>query len=368
MPFFSNTSDKIYVMKTQITNLDLPELTSLIKTWGQSPFRARQIWEWVYHRIIDSTDKMSNLPKLLRNRLNEETLLSASSIVATSQSHDGRTRKHLLRLQDNKTIESVLMFYGHRPSTIRTSICVSTQVGCPLRCPFCATGNQGFERNLDAGEMVEQVLHFARVIQAEFHRQPPFIDNIVFMGMGEPLLNYKSLWKAIGILNSPHGLGIGARNMTISTSGIVPAIRRLSREPLQIGLAISLHAPDNHLRNQLVPVNTKYPLEELIPACREYSEKTGRRITFEYILFRDINDSIETAVTLASLLKDINCHVNLIRANPTLSKVFCRPSAQRVERFKQELNRCGVNATVRESLGTDIEGGCGQLRSRHLGE
>jgi len=353
-------------MRTPITNLDLSELTSLIESWGQSPFRARQIWEWTYRRLAGSTDQMTNLPKPLLNRLAEETVLSASSVVATSVAQDGRVRKQLLRLHDDKTVESVLMLYGRSLLRSRISVCVSTQVGCPLRCPFCATGKQGFERNLDAGEMVEQVLHFARFIQAELHRQPPFIDNIVFMGMGEPLLNYKSLWKAIGILNSPHGLGVGARNMTISTSGIVPAIKRMAYESLQVGLAVSLHAPENSLRNQLVPVNRKYPLEELIPACQEYSRMTGRRVTFEYILFRNINDSIETAAALADLIKTLNCHVNLIRANPTASRIFQQPSIKRVERFQRELNRHGINATIRESLGTDIEAGCGQLRSRYF--
>ena len=309
---------------------------------------------------------MINLPKPLLNRLEEETVISASSVIATSVAHDGRVRKQLIRLHDDKTVESVLMLYGRNLPRSRISVCVSTQVGCPLRCPFCATGRQGFERNLDAGEIVEQVLHFARFIQTELQRQPPFIDNIVFMGMGEPLLNYKSLWKAIGILNSPHGLGLGARNMTISTSGIVPAIKRMARESLQVGLAVSLHAPENFLRNRLVPVNRKYPLEELIPACQEYSRMTGRRVTFEYILFRNINDSVETATALAELLKTTNCHVNLIRANPTPSRVFQQTSVRRVEQFQRELNRHGINATIRESLGTDIEAGCGQLRSRYL--
>lgn len=339
---------------------------SLLETWGYSPFRARQIWEWIYRRLLSSPDQMTNLPKSLRGRLHEEMLLPASSLIAESVSEDKRARKHLLRMHDGRTIESVMMLYGDIHSACRISVCVSTQVGCPLHCPFCATGSQGFERNLEAGEMVEQVLHFARVAQTEFRRQPPFIDNIVFMGMGEPLLNYDHLWKAISILNSPHGLCLGARNMTISTSGIVPAIRRMAREPLQVGLAVSLHAPDNPLRNQLVPINRKYPLEKLISACRDYIEKTGRRITFEYILFKDINDSIETAGALAGLLKGLNCHVNLIRANPTSSETFQPSNLHRVERFRRELARLGIKTTLRESLGTEIEAGCGQLRSRHL--
>jgi len=247
---------------------------------------------------------------------------------------------------------------------------VSTQVGCAIGCPFCASGQQGFERNLTPGEIIDQVLYFARTLR-DHDRQAgsnskstaSSITNLVFMGMGEPLANYDALWQAIEVLNSPQGFGLGARNMVISTVGLLPQIRRLSQEKLQVGLAVSLHASDNILRDRLVPINRKYPLEQLIPACREYVETTGRRITFEYILFDRINDSLDNACSLARLLRGVKCHVNLIPANRTDNRNYSPPSSDVVLAFEKELRRMGINCTLRRSRGVDVDAGCGQLRS-----
>jgi 23S rRNA (adenine2503-C2)-methyltransferase len=254
-----------------------------------------------------------------------------------------------------------------KTKSYRYTVCVSTQVGCPIGCPFCATGQQGFERNLTSGEIIDQVLYFARWLQDRSNgREGERIDNIVFMGMGEPLANYNALRQAIEMLNSPDGFGLSARSMTISTSGLVPGIKRLAGEKLQVGLAISLHAPDDKLRNQLVPINKKYPLAELMPACREYFAKTGRRVSFEYALFDGVNDSLSQAQALADLLQGMNCHVNIISANNTANQTL-RPSPRRnVLAFQQELKNRGITCTLRQSRGQDIDAGCGQLRSRFL--
>jgi 23S rRNA (adenine2503-C2)-methyltransferase len=240
-------------------------------------------------------------------------------------------------------------------------------VGCPIACPFCATGQQGFERNLTPGEIIDQVLYFARWLQDRSKgREPMKIDNIVFMGMGEPFLNYDSLWQAVEWLNSPEGFGLSARSMTISTAGIIPGIKRLSEEKLQVGLAISLHAAENQLREILVPVNQKYPLEELLPACLDYISSTGRRVSFEYALFAGVNDSLAQAQLLAGLLHGMNCHVNLITANKVTNQKLQPSHRPEVLAFMQELKNRGINCTLRQSRGQDIDAGCGQLRSRFL--
>jgi 23S rRNA (adenine2503-C2)-methyltransferase len=257
------------------------------------------------------------------------------------------------------------MNYGGDSGGRRNTVCVSTQVGCPIGCPFCATGRQGFERNLSPGEIIDQVLFFARYLKDRATTEEAGrVTNIVFMGMGEPLANYDALWQAIERLNSPGYFGLGARNMTISTAGLVPQIARLAGEKLQVGLSISLHAAENGLRDRLVPLNRRYPLEMLIPACREYAGISGRRVTFEYALFAGINDSEKQARVLAHLLKGLLCHVNLIPANANPGSDFIAPAWPVVLAFQKELKRLGVNATVRQSKGQGIEAGCGQLRSR----
>jgi len=309
---------------------------------------------------------MANLPVALRQSLEEKINLHNLTIIQQKASHDG-TLKALFKCPDGNTIESALMYYSEDGQKERRTICVSTQSGCSIGCPFCATGRQGFQRNLTPGEIVEQVLHFARVLRnQETGEKAQRVSNVVFMGMGEPLMNYDNLWQAITTLNSPEGFKLGARNMTISTSGVIPGIQRLSKEKLQVGLAVSLHAADNNLRNKLVPLNKKYPLDKLIPACHEYSQLTGRRVSFEYILLHEINDSIQHAKNLAILLKNLNCHVNLIPANKTEDMTFRPPAKKTILAFENELKKQSINVTLRVSRGQDIDAGCGQLKSRYL--
>ncbi len=343
--------------KTSLSNLSLDELTDLLKSWGVPPFRATQVWRWMYHSGAESFEAMSDLPVALRQRLAERTTLSTLVSVDEIKSRSGETTKVLFRLTDAETVEAVDMMQAEHHT-----VCVSTQVGCPVACPFCATGRQIFKRNMGAGEIVEQVTFFARSAP----ERP--VTNVVFMGMGEPLINYNATVKAVRTLNSPQGFNLGARHMTISTAGLVPGIKRLAKEGLQIGLAVSLHAPTNALRNSLVPLNVRYPVEELIGACRDYYAFTGRRVTFEYALFRGINDSLRQASQLAKLLAGTNSHVNIIPANKTHGSPFQPTPLQQVKAFREELEHSGIAATVRRSLGSDIQAGCGQLKGRDLCE
>jgi 23S rRNA (adenine2503-C2)-methyltransferase len=303
---------------------------------------------------------MTNLPKGLQKRLSDEIALRAVSPKYEAVSSDG-TVKMLFSLHDGKTIESALMRYAAATGRLRNTVCVSTQVGCPIGCPFCATGQQGYERNLTPGEIIDQALFFARRLRDE---DGSAVDNIVFMGMGEPFLNFDALWQAVETLNSPDGFGLGARQMTISTSGIVPGINQLAHEGLQVGLAVSLHSANDALRNKLVPINRKYPLEKLMAACRDYIEATGRRVSFEYALFEGLNDSAEDARALAKLIKGMNCHVNLIAGNPTSDSGFRASGKDAVLAFQAELQLRHIPCTLRVRRGIDIDAGCGQLRSR----
>jgi 23S rRNA (adenine2503-C2)-methyltransferase len=327
---------------------------------AEPAYRARQLRQQVYKKLAWSFDEMSDLPLLLRTALAEKYRLHSIAPFEMVKSRND-TVKILFKLVDGETIETALMNYSHQAGKNRNTVCVSTQVGCAIGCPFCATGQQGFKRNLTSGEIVDQVLYCARYLKDAGEDK---VTNIVFMGMGEPLSNYENLLQAIEIVNSADMFALGARNMTLSTSGLIPQIRRLSKENLQIGLSISLHAADDNLRNRLVPVNKKYPVRELMSACREYFDVTGRRISFEYALFTGINDSPVHAAALAQLLKGFNCHVNLIPSNNTANSLYHAPSADVVQSFKQELEKQGINATVRQSRGQDINAGCGQLRSR----
>jgi 23S rRNA (adenine2503-C2)-methyltransferase len=332
-----------------------------LTTLGEPRYRVRQINTWVYKKLACSFEEMTDLPQPLRQKLAARFGLSSLNIICESSSRDGTT-KVLFALPDDRTIESTLMPYPSASGGFRYTVCLSTQVGCPVGCAFCATGQQGYERNLSAAEIIDQVLFFARRLKES--RLPERISNLVFMGMGEPLANYDVAWKAIERLNSAEGFGLGARNMVISTAGLVPGIKHLSRESLQVGLAVSLHAADNALRDRLVPLNRRYPLEELIAACRDYFERTGRRPSFEYVLFEGINDSIEQAALLARLLAGLNCHVNLITASCTAEGDFRPSPREKVFAFEKELKRHGINCTRRQGRGLDIEAGCGQLCSR----
>ena len=363
---------RIYLMemaRKNILDLSHTQLKELIHSLGEPAYRADQILWWVYNKLATSFEEMTDLPQTLRQKLISGALLSSLATVAEKISADGQTRKVLFRLDDGRTIESSFMLYGRAGSSReRRTVCVSTQVGCPIGCSFCATGQQGFERNLRPGEIIEQVLYFMRSMNKEVDtdlaRRP--VTNVVFMGMGEPLANYEAVWLSIEMLNSKQGLNLGARQITISTVGLVPQIQRLASENIHVELAISLHAANDELRNRLVPINKKYPLKQLMAACREYFEKTGRRPTFEYALFRGINDSVGHARELAGLLQGLNCHVNLITGNPTKSKEFMPSSRNTVLAFQKQLTASVISNTLRLSKGVDIEAGCGQLRSRWI--
>ena len=355
---------------TELTNL---QLNHIIKSMGEPSYRAEQLCKWVYQRLAVSFSEMTDLPQAFRAKLEVMIKISSLELLHNVEGSDG-TVKALFKLADGNTIEAALMHYDRGGESVgRNTVCVSTQVGCAVGCAFCATGQQGFVRNLTSGEIIDQVLYFARYIRenGNGHKETGdskanHVSNIVFMGMGEPLANYDNLWRAIETLNSAEGFGLGARNMLISTAGLVPQIKRLAVEKLQVGLAVSLHAADNELRNKLVSVNRKYPLEMLIPACREYNRITGRRLSFEYILFRGINDSIAQARQLAELMRGLRCHVNLIPANITSNRSFRPPTHRVVLAFKEELKRCHVNVTLRRRRGQDIDAGCGQLRGRFI--
>jgi 23S rRNA (adenine2503-C2)-methyltransferase len=347
--------------KTSLLDLTHGQLRELLVSWGEPPYRADQVWDWLYRYLATDFEDMTNLPKELRERLAEVTLLQTMKPVGEKVSADGATRKVLFALRDDQTIESVLMHYERRHTA-----CISTQVGCPFGCVFCATGQSGFVRNLTPGEIVGQVLYFARQLRDQGRRTNRPITNVVFMGMGEPLANYEATWQAIQTLTHDEGFNLGARRITISTVGLVSGIRRLAEEGTQIGLAISLHAPTDELRDKLVPINRRYPLTQLMAACRHYVERTGRRISFEYALMNGINDSPEQARQLVHLVDGLFCHVNLIPLNPVLESPY-QPSPQgRVLAFQAELNRLRVPNTLRVERGVDIQAGCGQLRCQRM--
>jgi len=361
-------------VRQNILDLSYPQLKELVHSLGEPAYRADQILWWIYGKLTTSFEEMTDLPQSLRQKLTEVASLTRLAPVDEKISTDGQTRKVLFRLEDSRTIESSLMLYEKTGSSReRRTVCVSTQVGCPVGCPFCATGQQGFERNLRPCEIIEQVLHFMRLVSTEQSsgeaataptRRP--VTNVVFMGMGEPLANYEAVWQSIVTLNSKHGSGLGARQITVSTVGLVPQIRRLAGESIHVELAISLHAANDVLRNKLVPINKKYPLSQLIPTCRDYFKRTGRRPTFEYALFQGVNDSVNHALELARLLEGMNCQVNLIAGNPTACQEFTPSPMKKVLAFQKELKDSGVSSTVRVSKGVDIEAGCGQLRSRWI--
>lgn len=335
----------------ELFGLNRAELSSLCGQLGQSSFRGKQIAEWLYHKGARDFASMTNLPAALRDQLTQTAAISRSKVVTESKDRDGTT-KYLLQLQDGETIESVLLPYSER-----TSVCASTQVGCPAGCLFCATGQSGFVRNLTAGEIVDQVL----TLQENGGQR---VTHVVFMGMGEPLLNFDNVIKALHLLNDE--VGIGMRRMTISTVGIVPGIIKLKELDLQITLAISLHAPDDALRRQLIPISAKYPLEELIETCRDYADTTKRRITFEYLLLSGVNDSPEQAAALVKLLRHTLCNVNLIPFNEIEGMPYKRPDRASVQAFRAVLEDAGIEVTQRMERGRSIAAACGQLRRRQL--
>ncbi len=340
-------------------DLSLPELTALLAEWGQPAYRARQVWEWLYHHYAGTFDEMSTLPGALRERLASETTLTIGEIALSRNSSDGQTRKVLFQLPDGQYIETVLMRYEKR-----RTLCISTQAGCAMGCVFCATGQMGFMRHLSVAEIVGQVMYFARELAAEDQH----VTNIVMMGMGEPLHNYDNTLATVDRLTDATGFNLGARKITISTVGLIPAIRRYADEQRQTPLAVSLHAATDEERGRLLPVNRRWPLAELMEACRYYVAKTGRRMTFEWALIAGENDTAEQAHKLGELLQGMLGHVNLIPLNPTAGYGGTPSSPERVARFQEILTEYGVTSTVRVRRGIDIQAGCGQLRDRHLAD
>lgn len=340
------------------------ELIEICQEIGLKRFRAIQLFQWVQQKAVRTWEDMQNISKRDRQTLSSCLHLYALEKVREQCSKDG-TRKYLFRLEDGETIECVLMDYERRKSRDRHTVCVSTQVGCPVGCAFCATGLEGFRRNLSAAEIVGQVLDITYYIRRE---DPDFqVTNIVFMGMGEPLLNYDQVLKAIRLLNHEQGLNIGMRRMTISTSGVVPKIVQLAKDNPQVGLAVSLHAAKDAARNDLVPMNRRYPLNQLMGACQEYTQLTHRRITFEVALTAE-NARQEEAEALARLLKGQLGHVNLIPVNPVAGTGMERPDQEKMKKFAQVLEDTGISVSSREERGTDIEAACGQLRRQWEGK
>jgi 23S rRNA (adenine2503-C2)-methyltransferase len=343
-------------VKPSLTGIILEELADFLCECGAPSYRAKQITDWIYKKRVDSFDAMTDLPNELRGMLAAEFDASNTEVVRVLGSKD-TTQKFLFRLRDENLIESVLIpaspaLYG-QPSDRRT-ICVSSQVGCAYGCKFCASGLEGWTRNLDAGEMVQQLIGVER-------NSGQKIDNVVFMGMGEPLANLKNLLRAIRIINSPWGLGIGARHITVSTSGLAPQIRELANESTQFRLALSLHGATDEVRSQIMPVNRKYPLKVLLEACDYYVAKK-RKMTLEYILISGVNDSDEQAVALARIARRLSGKINLIPYNTVEGLEWSRPSRPRQERFQSILRQHSVVATLRREKGHDIAAACGQLR------
>ena len=344
-------------MKTNIKNYNLDILNEEIIKIGEKPFRAEQIFKWIYQEKIDSFDKMTNLSLELRKKLDENFTLGIFKIEKKLESIDG-TKKYLFDVQDEKgnLIESVLMKYHHG-----YTICVSSQIGCKMGCKFCASTGIPFERNLLAGEIVEQILAIERDTGIA-------ISNIVFMGIGEPLDNFDNVMNAIEIINNQKGLNIGARHISISTSGIVPKIYELAdrEEKIQCTLSISLHSSNNKKRSEMMPVNNAYPIEELMKACRYFIKKTNKRISFEYALAKDNNDNLEDAKELVKLLDGMLAHVNLIPINPIEKGKYTKSTNENIIKFRDYLNEHGIVATIRRELGSDIDAACGQLRRKNL--
>jgi len=346
------------------------ELLTRFVEWKQPAYRVGQLLEWLYVHRVTTWGPMTNLPKALRDRLGQEFTLQTAELVRKQGAHD-TTQKFLWRLADHSLIESVLIpanpaLYGE--ASDRQTLCISTQVGCAYGCKFCASGLDGWKRNLQPHEIVEQVLAVERLDKSSSDpaeraiTKARTIDNLVVMGMGEPLANYDNLLKALKILNAPWGGGIGARKITVSTSGLAPQIRKLADEPLQVRLAISLHGATDETRNKIMPVNRKYPLRELTAACDYYQKKKGRMLTCEYILISGVNDGLDQVKPLARLARELHARVNLIPYNKVEGLPWERPDEEICERFLSALERQKVPATLRREKGHDIDAACGQLR------
>ncbi len=336
-----------------IKDYDLEALKQEFIEIGEKPFRAEQVFKWIYEAKVTSFDEMTNLSLELREKLKEKYTLGIFNILKKQESADG-TKKYLFDILDGNAIETVLMSYHHG-----YSICVSSQVGCKMGCKFCASTGIKFIRSLTSGEIVEQILAVERDNNIR-------ISNVVFMGIGEPLDNYDNVVNAIRIINNPKGINIGARHISVSTSGLVPKIYKLAEENIQCTLSISLHATTDEKRSSMMPVNKMYNIEELIQACKDYIKQTNRRISFEYALAKDNNDNLEDAKRLVKLLKGMICHVNLIPINKIENGIYTKSSNENIIKFRDYLNEHGIVATIRRELGSDIDAACGQLRRKNL--
>ncbi len=340
-------------MQKLIYDLNYEEICEWMEQKGEKSFRAKQVFEWIY-KGVETFDDMTNINKLLREKLAEDFTLGGVTLVSHSGSSDDGSEKLLVALSDGHMIECVLMFHEYG-----ISLCVSTQVGCKMRCAFCATGMDGFIRNLSAGEIAAQVVLANRLLKA---RGMSNVQRLVYMGSGEPLDNYDNVIKSIKLIHEPLGLNIGYRNFTISTSGLVDGIYNLTQEGLPLNLSISLHAPNDDLRRKLLPIAKRYTIAEVLDAARDYFDDSGRRVTIEYILISDVTDTTELAKELASLLKKLPFHVDLIPFNEVSGLDFKRPSLSRIKVFMDILRERGVNATCRNSKGKDVNAACGQLK------
>lgn len=338
--------------KVDLKTLDFQEMKAEMAKIGEKPFRAGQIYQWIHQKLADSPNEMTNLSKNLRDTLTEHYDCTCLSVAEVLTSQIDGTQKYLFELKDQNVIESVLMRYKHG-----NSVCISSQVGCKMGCRFCASTIGGWTRNLTAAEMLDQIYRIQKLSGER-------VSNVVVMGTGEPLDNYDNILKFFQMLTDEHGLNISQRNITVSTCGIVP--KQLADEQLQITLALSLHASNQAKRLELMPISNKYSLDEVIDACKYYFEKTGRRITFEYSLVGGVNDKKEDADELAALVKPLNCHVNLIPVNPIKERDYVQSQKKVIDNFKNKLEKCGINVTIRREMGRDINGACGQLRRSYM--
>ena len=342
--------------KKDIKSFNFKELEEEIKSLGEKAFRSKQVYEWLHKKLVVSFDEMTNLSKSFREKLLQEYEIMPLKMVDRRTSPSDETSKFLFQLHDGRVIESVLMKYKHG-----NSVCISSQVGCRMGCRFCASTLGGLERNLSAGEMLSQVYEIQRMTGER-------VSNVVVMGTGEPLDNYENLVKFVQMLTDDKGLNISQRNITVSTCGLIEQIKRLADEKLQITLAISLHAPNDTIRKQLMPVANKYKIEDILEACSYYYEKTGRRITFEYSLVQGVNDSEENAKELITRIKGMNCHVNLIPVNPIKERDYTHSEEKYIQKFKLTLEKNRINCTIRREMGSDIDAACGQLRKSYIDE
>ena len=340
--------------KKDILSLSLDELKIEMEGIGEKVFRAKQVYEWLHTKLADSFEEMTNLSKNLREKLEAAYCIPSVKMLERQVSKLDGTNKFLFQLEDGNVVESVLMRYKHG-----NSVCISSQVGCRMGCKFCASTIGGLERNLLPAEMLGQVYQIQKISGER-------VSNIVIMGTGEPLDNYDNLVKFLKMLSDDKGLNISQRNITVSTCGLVEMIKKLADEKLQITLAISLHAPNDTIRKELMPVANKYKIEEVLDACRYYYEQTGRRITFEYSLVQGVNDSEENALELITRIKGMNCHVNLIPVNPIKERNYTHSEDKYIQKFKFILEKNHINCTIRREMGSDIDAACGQLRKSYM--